>query len=59
MKEKVEYKINIEPSSVCIDLDKYPCGNGMKDLRIIVNGEEFIFTKDQIHKLLSTIKGRQ
>jgi hypothetical protein len=56
MNDEVEYKINIEPISIILDLDKYPFGNGFKDLRITINGDEFIFTKEQIHKFILYMK---
>jgi len=57
MNDSVEYKINIEPISIILDLDKYPFGNGFKDLRITINGDEFIFKKEQILSHLKYIKG--
>lgn len=45
-----------EPSSIILNLDTYPLGNGFKDIKITINNEEFIITKEDIHEILKIIK---
>lgn len=50
-------KISPEPTSFYLDLDQpLLMGNPIKDFRVIVSGETFIFTKEQIYGLLKKLQ---
>ncbi len=44
-----------DPRSLHINIDKYG-GPGIKDFHITVNGNEFIFTKDEVFEILDRFK---
>ncbi len=45
--------VDKEPMPVVIDFDKYPCGAGLKDLRITINGKKFCFSKEKLERILT------
>lgn len=47
-----------KPLTIIIDLNTYPMGTGTKEIKIKINENEFIFSKDEIETLLILAKNK-
>jgi hypothetical protein len=44
-----------QPCDITLDLDHWPCGRGIREIKVNIHGKEFVFTKTQLLKFIQSI----